>query len=288
MHCLLCKKPLVKFLYKNGYWIYRCPACHLAETDLKKDYTTFVKDFYSEGYYEGDPTRSAYADYEKDKYLIVKNMEKFLSFVAEYKPSGRLLDVGCAFGYVVELALQKGYDAKGFDPSAFAVSRARDLVGNNRIQEGTIAEVSYPKHSFDVITMFDVFEHLQDPLLDMKKLESMLKPDGIIIIATGDTLSFAARLMKRRWTFFIPPQHIFFFNRKNVVTLLAKARLRAIRWHRVGKWLSLGYVLHLARTTGESKLANFVYSLVKDTVLMRFPLYVPMKDNMVIVMEKAR
>lgn len=286
MRCILCDIPLEKYLYKNGYWILRCPTCHLGETDLKRDYTKFVKEFYSQGYYEGDPTRSAYADYELDKPLIVKNMQKFLSFIAKKKPTGKLLDVGCAFGFVVELAVKRGYDAYGFDPSTFAAKKAGELVGNDRIQEGTIQQVRYPKSSFDIITMFDVFEHLQDPLSDMRKLHSLLKPDGIIIIATGDTRSLAARIMKRRWTFFIPPQHIFFFHRKNIAVLLNKAGFTPRKWHRVGKWLSLGYVLHLARTTGESAFANIIYALVRYTPLMRFPLYIPMKDNMVILAEK--
>ncbi|HLD24513.1 MAG TPA: class I SAM-dependent methyltransferase [Patescibacteria group bacterium] len=253
---------------------------------MKKDYEKFVKEFYSEGYYEGDPTRSAYADYEHDKPLIVANMRKFLSFFNGDHTHRKLLDVGCAFGYFVELALSQGYDAYGLDPSSFAVGKAKELVGKSRIIEGTIEHTTYPKASFDVITLFDVFEHLQDPLADMKKLATVLKSDGVIIIATGDTKSLAAQVMKRRWTFFIPPQHVFFFHRKNVTTLLHKAGLRPIKWHRVGKWLSLGYILHLARTTGESKLADWLYTFIRKTPLMRFPLYIPMKDNMVLLAKK--
>ena len=115
----------------------------------------------------------------------------------------------------------------------------------------------YPKASFDVITMFDVFEHLQDPFADMKKLEALLKPDGIIIIATGDTQSTAAKVLKRRWTFLFRRSYIL-FHRKNVTTLLRQAGLKPIKWYRVGKWLSLGYVLHLARTTGESPIASWI------------------------------
>lgn len=286
MQCILCQIPLEKYLYKNGYWIYRCPICYLGETELKRDYTKFVKEFYSEGYYEGDPTRSAYMDYELDKPLIVQNMRKFLSFLPASQSKAKFLDVGCAFGYFVELAMRHGYDAYGFDPSAFAAKKARELVGARRIQEGTIQEATYPKASFDVITMFDVFEHLQDPLRDMKKLRSLLKPGGVILIATGDTRSVAARIMKRKWTFFIPPQHIFFFHRKNVVTLLSLAGLVPHAWHRVGKWLSLGYILHLGRTTGESSFANFIYSVCKRTPCIRIPLYIPMKDNMVVLVGK--
>jgi len=286
MQCILCQVPLKKYLYKNGYWIYQCPICHLGQTDLKRDYVKFVKEFYSEGYYEGDLTRSAYVDYELDKPLIVQNMRKFLSFLPQKKSYGKLLDVGCAFGYFVELACNQGYDAYGFDPSKYAAKKASNVVGKKRIQEGTIQEVAYPKASFDVITMFDVFEHLQDPLNDMKKLRSLLKPHGVILIATGDTRSMAARIMKRRWTFFIPPQHIFFFHRGNVETLLRKAGLMPQVWHRVGKWLSIGYILHLARTTGESSFASAIYEWCKKTSLIRFAVYVPMKDNMVILVGK--
>lgn len=257
--------------------------CHLGQTDLNKNYPAFVKEFYSKGYYEGDPTRSAYVDYQLDKPLIVRNMKKFLSFLPKGVPKRKLLDVGCAFGYCVELALREGYDAYGFDPSAFAAKKAADLVGKKRIQEATIQEAKYPKGSFDIITMFDVFEHLENPLEDMKKLRSLLKPHGVILMATGDTQSVAARIMKRRWTFFIPPQHIFFFHRGNVKTLLHNAGLAPLAWHRVGKWLSLGYILHLARTTGESKFARALYSLFKRTPVLMFPLYIPMKDNMVIL-----
>lgn len=287
MQCILCHIPMEKYLYKNGYWIYRCQRCHLGETDLKKEYSSFVKEFYSQGYYEGDPTRSAYSSYETDKPLIVRNMQKFLSFIRTKKPTGKLLDVGCAFGYFVELAVSKGYDAYGFDPSDFAAKEATKLVGQGRIKEGTIQSVSYPKNSFDVITLFDVFEHLQDPLRDMKKLTAFLKKDGVILIATGDTRSVASKIFRRRWTFYIPPQHIFFFHRNNVRELLKAAGLKPKSWFTVGKWLSLGYILHLARTTGENPVAGWLFNYIKGTFLMRLPLYVPMKDNMVIEVEKA-
>jgi len=287
MKCLLCNTPLELFLFKNGYRIYRCPACGLGETDLKTNYDRFVKEFYSEGYYGGDPSRSAYVNYEKDKPYIVRNMKKFLSYVSIYKKRGKLLDIGCAFGYFVELARSKGYDAYGIDPSAYAAKRARRLVGKNRIQEVTIKSAAYQKESFDVITLFDVFEHLSNPLSDMKKLNALLKKDGVIMIATGDTDSIAARIMKRTWTFYIPPQHTFFFNRANATYLLERAGFTPIHWHRAGKWLSLGYILHLARTIGESVVAEYLYRAIQHTVCMKIPLYIPMYDNMVIIARKT-
>lgn len=286
MTCYLCHSQTRKFIEKNGYAIVTCPHCGLGMTKFNRDYNAFVKEHYSKGYFTGNPQYSAYTNYKKDKSIIVRNMSKFLKKIQSIHSTGTVLDVGCAMGYFVELALSKGYDAHGFDPSDYAVVEAIKLVGKERIQQGTIDTVEYQLNSFDVITLFDVFEHLADPKKDLKKLMEYLKKDGIIVIATGDTKSIAARLLKRKWTFYIPPQHLFFFDRKTMTTVLQDVGLYPIQWFRIGKWLSLEYVFHLARTTGESNTAHHIYPIIKKSSLGRIPLYVPMQDNMVVIARK--
>src|SRR5690348_6160158 len=283
MRCYLCAHHMNVFLVKNGYTIYRCSSCGLAQTDLKKNYEDFVVEHYNKGYFSGDPTRSAYINYKDDKQFIVKNMRQFLRKIRKYKPKGKLLDVGCALGFFAELAREQGYDVYGFDPSSYAVMEAKKLVGSSRIKQGTIAAVSYPKKTFDVITLFDVFEHLADPAGDIAKLSTFLKDDGIMVIATGDSASILARILKRRWTFYIPPQHLFFFNKITMKDLLFRVKLQPVEWFRIGKWLSLRYVLHLARTTGESLMANSLYDLMKKFQVESTPLYLPVGDNMVAI-----
>jgi 2-polyprenyl-3-methyl-5-hydroxy-6-metoxy-1,4-benzoquinol methylase len=253
---------------------------------LEKPYELFVKEYYTKQFFTGDPSKSAFVNYKDDKRFTVKNMKQFLSKIMKYKSKGRLLDVGCALGFFVELACRHGFDAYGFDPSSYAVQEARRLVGESKIKEGTIFSVVYPEKSFDVITLFDVFEHLEDPGKDIEKLSKFLKDDGIIVIATGDTASVMARVLKRRWTFYIPPQHLFFFNKKTITTLLHKHKLTPVEWFRIGKWLSLRYVLHLARTTGESNLANSIYRWVTKWRMEQVPLYLPVRDNMVAIVKK--
>lgn len=268
--------------------MYRCPSCGLGRTELTEGYESFVLNHYDRGYFTGNPARSAYINYKDDKDFIVKNMMRFLAKVRQYKPGGRLLDVGCALGFFVELALESGFDAYGFDPSSYAVGEAKKLVGGQRIREGTIAKIRYPEKSFDVITLFDVFEHLGDPGRDIQKLSKLLKDDGIIVIATGDTESVMAKVLKRRWTFYIPPQHLFFFGKKTLTRLLSMHGLLPIEWFRIGKWLSLRYVLHLARTTGESTVAGHLYRLMLHIKGERLPLYLPVRDNMVAVIRKKK
>ena len=255
-------------------------------TDLHQNYETFIHDQYGKGYFTGKQACGAYIDYKDDKPMIVRNMKKFIQEIKKHKSGVKLLDVGCAMGFFVELALQAGFDAYGFDPSEYAVANAGRLNGHTRIIHGAIHTVSYPKKSFDIITLFDVFEHLGDPVRDLRKLYSLLKDDGILVIATGNTRSIMAKLLHRRWTFYIPPQHLFFYNRKNLTLLLEKEHFTPVRWFGIGKWLSFRYVLHLGRTTGESALAAFFYMLFGRTPLGKFPLYLPLGDNMVVIAGK--
>lgn len=271
---------------KNGYEIYRCPLCGIGQTAFDQEYETFVTDFYDKRYFTGDSTRSAYIHYKSDKPYIIENMKKFLRQIQKIKSTGTLLDIGCAMGYFITLARGYGYDAYGVEPSGFAYSEARRIL-DGRVKHGTLENVQYPRHSFDIVTMFDVFEHLNTPQEDLRKLHTMLKKDGIIVIATGDTDSALAKLLKRRWTFYAPPQHLFFFNRKNLMTLLRKEHFEPIRWFRVGKVLSLKYVLHLARTTGESTIAKKLFPLVECLRIGNLPLYLPVGDNMVVIARRS-
>lgn len=287
MKCYLCKSPAQPFIVKNGYAIFHCHSCGLYETDLKKNYESFVKEFYGKGYFTGDPKRMAYASYKRDKLYIARNMHNLMLKVKQYKKNGKLLEAGCAYGYFLELALREGYDAYGFDPSAHAVAEAQKHVGKQRVKKGTIGSIQYPAETFDVIALFDVFEHLSDPRKDIQKLVSMLADDGILVIATGDTRSVMARILKRRWTFFNPPQHLFFFNQSNLTAFLRQLGLTPLEWFRIGKWLSIEYVLHLAETGAESVAGKVLHRIIGHTFLGRIPIYLSVRDNMVVIAKKA-
>lgn len=285
--CYLCKNPTALFLRKNGYDVYACPSCGLKSTKLTVPYDQFVKEFYSSGYFTGVSSHGAYSNYGADKSYITRTMRKFIATLkVTCPPPARLLDVGCAYGYFVELALRAGYDAYGIDPSAHAARVAKSRF-NSRIAEGTIGSAKFLDKHFDVITMLDVVEHLSDPRADLRRAAELLAPDGRILIATGDTESLAAKFLGRRWTFYIPPQHLHFFNKDTLTKVLNQSGLTPSKWFRVGKWLSLQYIFHLARTTGESRLAQWLYPLMETLPVGRIPLYLSMRDNMVVIAKKT-
>lgn len=273
------------FLLKNGHQLFRCQNCGLVFYDFKRDYKKFLEKQYAKGYFTGDPKLDSYFDYGKDKANIIRNMRWYLKGILRFKKNGKLLDVGCAYGYFLEVAEKSGFEVFGIDPSDYAVKQAKKKFGK-KVKKAFLSETDFRQESFDVITLFDVFEHLEDPKMDLEKINKILKNNGLLVIATGDTGSFWARISGRRWTFWNPPQHIFYFNQENITRILKEAGFEVLRITKNGKWLSLRYILHLARTVGESKLAEFFYHKVKNNSFGKIPLYLRLNDNMVVFAKK--
>lgn len=101
------------------------------------------------------------------------------------RPKIRLLDIGCSTGTAVEIFRGLGIDAEGIDPSppAVEVGRARGLT----LYEGYLEDLQFSDDSFDVLTMYEVIEHLPDPVSMLKECHRILKPNGVLLVGTGNT-----------------------------------------------------------------------------------------------------
>lgn len=285
MKCYLCKSSVSNFLLKNNYQLVKCDSCGLIFYDFNKNYAKFLEKQYSKGYFTGESSLKSYTDYGKDKKNIFRNMKWYIDQIGRYKTQGKYLDVGCAYGYAMEAAAEKGFDVYGVDPSEHAVAQAKKRFPK-RAWVTFLSDMKFNNNFFDVISLFDVFEHLQDPKKDLKKLHDVLKKDGLLVIGTGDTGSLLPKLVGRKWTFFNPPQHIFYFNKPLIRKILSDAGFEVVKISTAGKWLSLAYIFHLAETVGENKLAQFISPIIMKTPLSNLALYLKVYDNMVVFAKK--
>lgn len=286
--CYLCAQRVpVKAFSKYGYDILQCKSCQLFSLKFQKNYQDFVHEYYNEEFFTGSDNRIGYSDYEGDSWPEKTNMRRYLSRIKKFKKSGKLLDGGCATGLFMDIAKDSGFDVSGFDVSAYAVKIARKKFGNH-VKRATVSSAKFPPNSFDVITLFDVIEHLEDPKKDLIHLGKMLKSDGLLMINTGDASSLLARIQGKHWHFFVPPQHLFFFSRKTITQLLEQAGYKVVKIDFKGKWVSLRYFLNLYRQIHESKVANFAYSLVANNTVGKLPLYLNLFDNMVVYAQKSK
>lgn len=151
----------------------------------------------------------------------------------------RLLDVGCHIGVFVEAAAAAGWDARGIDPSAWAVDLARQR--GLPVDQGVLERGRYPSASFDVITLWDVIEHLADPLDTLRCCRELLRPGGWIVVHTMDVGSVTARLLGSRWPWLME-MHLYYFDRRTLPAMLEAAGLTPVRTRGQGRYLRLRYL----------------------------------------------
>ena len=155
-------------------------------------------------------------------------------------PAGRkLLDVGCYTGVFVEIAKKAGWDAYGLDPSIWAVGVARS--SGLQVKQGTLDSADYPPQYFDVITMWDVIEHLDDPAFNLIQAYEYLKPGGLLVIHTMDISSLFARVLGHRWPWYME-MHLYYFSRRTLRSLVEKAGYKVLKITPQGRYLRMDYL----------------------------------------------
>ena len=180
--------------------------------------------------------------YVEEREGRVLTFQRHLRPLEEIIPPGdgrRLLDVGCHIGVFVEIAAKHGWDAWGVEPSQWAAHQARQA--GLRVVEGTMGSAGFAVESFDVITMWDVIEHLERPLAEVRQAHRLLKPGGLLVAHTMDLDSLFARLMGERWPWLME-MHIYYFSRRTLTTLMEKAGLETLTVKPQGRYLRLGYL----------------------------------------------
>ena len=177
----------------------------------------------------------------------LKPMERFTgpAWAADGGTSAarRLLDVGAYTGVFVEIAAQHGWDAWGIEPSEWAVAEAREQ--GLQMVRGTLEEAlegaAFTPAGFSVVTMWDVIEHVDDPLATLQAAWRALEPGGYLIVHTMDLDSPFARLMGRRWPWFME-MHLFYFTRATLRKMLETAGFSVSWMGAQGRYLQAGYL----------------------------------------------
>lgn len=158
-------------------------------------------------------TQDSYEDAADPHYIEqaeqrIANAHALLELVPR---GGRLLDVGCACGFLLVAARERGYEAQGVEVSRWAVEFGQRTLGLD-IRRGELCELRLPAASFDVVTMVDVIEHLIDPRAVVAEVRRLLRPGGRIVLVTPDLGSLVARLTGPRW-YGLLDDHYFYFSR---------------------------------------------------------------------------
>ncbi len=188
----------------------KCSSCSFVFSNPRMDEKSLIE-FYSK--IEDSEYTDEWEGREKNFRTIIKRLEKI-------ETGGKmLLDIGAASGIFVKLAIEKGYNATGIEPSTQLVNEANEKFGV-KIIKGTIEDFE-AREQYDIVTLLDLIEHVNDPESFLKKVSPLIKKGGVLVIVTPDINSIATRLLGNRWWHY-RTAHINFFNINSITYLLEK------------------------------------------------------------------
>lgn len=210
--------------------------------------------------------------YDSENQGRYRSASRQLKIVGQYvKAQGRLLDIGCASGLFLRCALHAKWQVEGIEPCEALAREARELLGPEaQIHCTTLQSARLLAASFDVVTLWDVLEHVPDPIAFLRLAGSLLKSGGYLFANVPNLDSIQARLLGSRWPLLLP-EHLNYFNRKNLKMCGMKAGLQWVQSGRCPADFSLNYVFHRLqqhRIPGASLAYRFANCLgVRDLII---------------------
>lgn len=220
--------------------VVRCAACGLVYL-CPRPVGSALAAYYPDAYYPLDATPPAQV-----RAVAAGLFRRVQAWVQEQgRPKVRLLDVGCGTGVFLDLAQQAGWHAQGIEPGGAACAYARARFGLD-VHCGTLEDAPLLPESFDVVTMWQVLEHLPHPLEGLRRVYQALAPGGLLLIGVPNFASLEARLFGRRWYSLDAPRHLYHFTPATLRAVVSAAGLQPVR------------LVHSSGTAG------LVYSIMGD------------------------
>jgi SAM-dependent methyltransferase len=221
---------------KNGCDILQCAECGLGRAQAS-DFDPgayYTGDYFSGGHADG------YADYRGAEPVLRREFNNTVNFIQKCRVSGRLLDVGCAYGFFLQEA-RHYFDVVGIEISEEAATFCQKQ--GLRVLRGMADENNFAQLGMmDVITLLDVLEHLPSPHEALALCTRYLSPGGIILITTGDFASPSARAAGARWRLMTPPQHLWYFTLESVERMAHALGLRIERYDHLWKIVPISLI----------------------------------------------
>ena len=207
----------------KGYRLARCLGCGMVWDPFPPGDVGAV---YGENYFVNDNPKGGYANYFEGMNINKRTFyERIKRINKKAEEKGRMLDVGSALGDSLIEARRLGWkDVTGVELSGFAAGKAKERGINVRV--GTLKSAKFPPNHFDVVTLQDVIEHVEDPESEMREIYRVLKPGGFVFIVTPDVDGIWSGLMGSAWYHYKPGEHIMYFSQKTLRKVLTDAKFK--------------------------------------------------------------
>ncbi len=197
-------------------------------------------------------------------------------------PPGRLLDVGCAYGYFLDAAAAAGWETYGVEIS----ERAACVAGEkgHTVIAGDLESAGLEPGCFRVVTLWDVLEHVDSPRQTLIRVAKLLEPGGLAVVMTPDLSSSVARMLRERW-WSVVEMHLHYFTPATLGRLLRGCGLLPVARATYPKRITIGYAAHWMRSWGVT--GSLLARLVAVLGLRSLTVSVDPRDQMKVYARKA-
>jgi len=233
--CLVCSRGGLEAHFDV---LLKCPACGFVTTPPQP--ALDLTSLYDTTYFAGNE----YLDYRSDEAFFKKNFRKRLNGILQRRSAGRLLEIGAAYGFFLDLA-QHHFDVVGYEVNEEAAAWGRDCFGldirTSNFLDATPDTFNGP---VDITVMWDVIEHLERPDRFIAHMAELSASDALLYITTGDIGSRLARLRGPKWRMIHPPTHLHYFDRQTITQLLANHGFHVVEIRPIGVTRSFRQILY--------------------------------------------
>jgi SAM-dependent methyltransferase len=184
-----------------------------------------------EGYYEGE--YHPYITTIGDEPSVIRRWRRRIGMhgrcklILDRRPPGRLLDVGCGTGIFLDAMRSHDWQVQGVEPNAEAARYSRERLGLD-VFVGPLEATNYPDNTFDVVTLWDVLEHLPSPTAALQIFRRILKADGLLVFRVPNADSLDARLFGPYWAGWDLPRHYYVFDQDSTRLLLQRSGFQVL------------------------------------------------------------
>lgn len=198
------------------------------------------------------------------------------------KNPGTLLDIGCFCGVFLSVASQAGWDCYGIEPLVMPAVYARSHFGL-RVVTDTLRDDTYPPEFFDVVTAFQVFEHIVHPEREIEKIRRILKPGGLLVVEVPNIDTMMVRLLRSRHRHFVQ-DHVSFYSAETLGLQLEHMDFQVREVYYPTRVMSLRHFIKwLGRYNGISKRATHIL----PRWFLEKGLHVNLRDIVTVIAEKG-
>lgn len=245
--CPLCNSKVIKSLigYEKSY-LANCVSCGFvfsfkipSSLDLKNHYSRYTR---------GNNISS----------ITIKRYDNLLNQFEKFRKNNTLIDIGCGDGYFLDRAKKRGWKVFGTEFTEGAIEFCRRKGLDVISSEGYLKKFEYGY--FDIITSFEVLEHLNKPQEEVENYYSLIREGGMCYVTTPNFNSLSRRILKGKWNVIEYPEHLSYYTSATLKKLFETQTLDAIKIKSTGfsfaRWKSSGNLNDERNSSDENIRAN--------------------------------